>query len=143
MQIFEGRAVFADAMRRAARTEKLTELRESLLAAKSRRDTAQAAVDGAEATATTAKRNVVGATKLVAAAEEKLKNLEKESEGYDAAVREHDTMCALLDGARAHEKGLDAQKAAHELMLAESCERIKDLDEKWKYWSNLDNIEQL
>lgn len=129
----------ADAMRRAARTEKLTELRESLVAAKARRDTAQAAVDGAETTAATAKDNVAGATKLVAAAEDKLKSLGKEADGYATAVQERETMCALLNGAKAHEKGLDAQKAAHELMLAESCERIKDLDEKWKYWSNLDN----
>lgn len=129
----------ADAMRRAARTEKLTALRESLVAAKARRDTAQAAVDGAEATAATAKENVAGATKLVAASEDKMKSLEKDAEGYAVAAQERDTMRALLNGAKAHEKGLDAQKAAHELMLAESCERIKDLDEKWKHWSNLDN----
>lgn len=132
-------AARADAMRRAARTEKLTALREALVAAKARRDTAQAAVDGAEETASTAKQNVTGAAKLVAAAEEKLKGIGKGGEGYEAAVVERDTVKALRDGAVAHEKGLDAQKGAHELMLAESTDRIGDLDEKWAYWSNLDN----
>jgi prepilin signal peptidase PulO-like enzyme (type II secretory pathway) len=132
-------AARGDAMRRAARTEKLTALRESLLAAKSRRDTAKAAVEGAAATAATAKRNITGAAKLVEAAEEKLKKIGKGEDGYEAAVLELDTMVALRDGAEAHEKGLDAQKAAHQLMLEEATERIKDLDEKWGYWSNLDN----
>jgi hypothetical protein len=129
----------ADAMRRAARHEKLTALRESLIAAKGRRDAARAAVDGAAETAAVARRNVAGAAKLVASAEGKVAEIGEGGDGYAAACAELETVRELATGAAAHEQGLGAQGAAHELVLAEAEERIKELDEKWVHWSNLDN----
>lgn len=132
-------AARADAMRRKAREQKLLGLREAIIAAKRRRDAARKGVTGFDENVRKARENVVAAEEMVQKAKDECQRIGEGSDGWQQAVKDRSVVEKLLEGAVTHEDGLEAQTEAQKAIL-EDCEaKIKDLDEKWAYWSVLDN----
>lgn len=120
-------AARADAMRRREREVKLTSLREKLIAAKGVRDEAQLALSKREGEEVRSRERVVKAEAALKRATGR-RNEEEIEESKE-----------MLEGLKEMVTGVKAMGKAQELVLKDAQERIKELDDQWLHWSNLDN----
>jgi hypothetical protein len=130
----------AEAMRRAEREKRLAEIRERTSVTLKQKKDAETALAQFDATAAAAKKNVVSARAMAAKAEKALAECNATDTSTRASLEEDiASATSLAEGAVAHEMGLNAQKAAHSLILGEASQRLKDLQDRWAAALNWDN----
>lgn len=130
----------ADAMRRAQRDAKLNQLRDRVDTTIKQKKAAEAAIAAFDRTAETARKNLMETRRMVDEARERVALCENTtSDEQEAAQKALDKALLLADGAADHERGLEAQKSAYEIMQLQATEQLKQLREAWKEASDLGN----
>lgn len=130
----------AAAMKRVQRDAKLKQLKDRVDTAIKQKKTAEAAIAAFDMTTVKARQNLVETRRMVDEARSRLAACDiGDTETKESAQAELDKALLLADCAADHERGLDAQKNAYELMQMQAMDQLKELREAWKHASDLNN----